>query len=124
MSVLITSPANGVTLAPGTVYIDIAFSISNFELGTDGYATLAFQSMDAEGNMVETEMLNNPTSPVTLTIACGLTYQVSVVLYNNDDSTAENDTVIFYAPACVDCPDVGSVIITEILNNADGNDDG
>ena len=124
VSVLITSPANGVTLAAGTVYIDISFSVSNFELGVDGYATLAFQSMDAEGNMVETEMLNNPTSPVTLTITCGLTYQVSVVLYNNDDSTAANDTTIFYAPACVDCPDVGSVIITEILNNADGNDDG
>ncbi len=124
ISVLITSPANGVTLAAGTVYIDISFSVSNFELGVDGYATLAFQSMDAEGNMVETEMLNNPTSPVTLTITCGLTYQVSVVLYNNDDSTAANDTTIFYAPACVDCPDVGSVIITEILNNADGNDDG
>ena len=124
VSVLITSPANGVTLAPGTSEVAVEFSVSNFDLGADGYATLAFQSMDAEGNMVDTEMLNNPTSPVTLTIACGLTYQVSIVLYNNDGSTAANSTVIFYAPTCVDCPDVGSVIITEILNNADGNDDG
>jgi len=124
VSVLITSPSNGVMLAPGTVYVDIVYSISNFELGVDGYATLAFQSMDAEGNMVETEMLNNPTSPVTLSIACGLTYQVSIVLYSNNQSTVANNTVIFYAPTCVDCPDVGSIIITEILNNADGNDDG
>ena len=124
VSVLITSPANGVTLAPGTSEVAVEFSVSNFDLGADGYATLAFQSMDAEGNMVDTEMLNNPTSPVTLTIACGLTYQVSIVLYNNDGSTAANSTVIFYAPTCVDCPDVGLVIITEILNNADGNDDG
>lgn len=124
VSVLITSPANGVTIAPGTVYVDIAFSISNFEVGVDGNATLAFQSMDAEGTMIENEMLNNPTSPITLTVSCGLTYQVSIVLYNNDGSTAANSTVIFYAPTCVDCPDVGSVIITEILNNADGNDDG
>jgi hypothetical protein len=124
VSVLITSPANGVTLAPGTSEVAVEFSVSNFDLGADGFATLAFQSMDAEGNMVDTEMLNNPTSPVTLTIACGLTYQVSIVLYNNDGSTAANSTVIFYAPTCVDCPDVGLVIITEILNNADGNDDG
>lgn len=124
VSVLITSPANGVTLAPGTSEVAVAFSISNFELGVDGYATLAFQSMDAEGNMVETEMLDNPISPFTITVTCGLTYQVSIVLYNNDESTAANNTVIFYAPTCVDCPDVGSVIITEILNNADGSDDG
>ena len=124
VSVLITSPANGVTLAPGISEVSVAFSISNFELGVDGYATLAFQSMDAEGNMVETEMLDNPISPFTITVTCGLTYQVSIVLYNNDESTAANNTVIFYAPTCVDCPDVGSVIITEILNNADGNDDG
>ena len=84
VSVLITSPANGVTLAPGTFEVSVAFSISNFELGVDGYATLAFQSMDAEGTMIENEMLNNPTSPLTLTVACGLTYQVSIVLYNND----------------------------------------
>jgi hypothetical protein len=124
VSVLITSPANGVTLAPGSVYVDITFSISNFELEVDGYASLSFQSTDAEGTMIENEMLNNPTSPLTLTVTCGLTYQVSIVLYNNDGSTAANNTVIFYAPTCVDCPDVGSVIITEILNNADGNDDG
>jgi hypothetical protein len=124
VSVIITSPANGVTLAPGTSEVSVAFSISNFELGVDGYATLAFQSMDAEGNMVETEMLDNPISPFTITVTCGLTYQVSIVLYNNDESTAANNTVIFYAPTCVDCPDVGSVIITEILNNADGSDDG
>ena len=124
VSVLITSPSNGVTLAPGTSEVSVAFSISNFELGVDGYATLAFQSMDAEGNMVETEMLDNPISPFTITVTCGLTYQVSIVLYNNDESTAANNSVIFYAPTCVDCPDVGSVIITEILNNADGNDDG
>ena len=124
VSVLITSPSNGVTLAPGTSEVAVEFSVSNFELGVDGYATLAFQSMDAEGNMVETEMLDNPISPFTITVTCGLTYQVSIVLYNNDESTAANNTVIFYAPTCVDCPDVGSVIITEILNNADGNDDG
>jgi len=125
VSVLITSPANGVTLAPGTSEVAVAFSISNFELGVDGYATLAFQSMDAEGNMVETEMLDNPISPFTITVTCGLTYQVSIVLYNNDESTAAaTNIVIFYAPTCVDCPDVGSVIITEILNNADGSDDG
>ena len=124
VSVLITSPSNGVTLVPGTSEVSVAFSISNFELGVDGYATLAFQSMDADGNMVETEMLDNPISPFTITVTCGLTYQVSIVLYNNDESTAVNNTVIFYAPTCVDCPDVGSVIITEILNNADGGDDG
>ena len=56
VSVLITSPANGVTLAPGSVYVDIAFSISNFELEVDGYASLAFQSMDADGTMIENEI--------------------------------------------------------------------
>jgi len=125
VSVLITSPANGVTLAPGTSEVSIEFSVSNFEVGTDGYLELAFESMDAEGNIVATEMINNPTSPVTLTVTCGLTYQVAAMLYNYDGSGASTtNVVIFYAPACVDCPDVGSVIITEILNNADGNDDG
>ena len=52
-SVLITSPANGVTIAPGIVYVNIEYSISNFELGTDGSATFAFQSMNAEGTMIE-----------------------------------------------------------------------
>jgi hypothetical protein len=81
--------------------------------------------MDAEGNIVATDVINNPSSPITLTVTCGLTYQVSAMLYNNDGSGASTtNVVIFYAPACVDCPDVGSVIITEILNNADGNDDG
>ena len=55
-SVLITSPANGVTIAPGIVYVDIEYSISNFELGIDGDATFAFQSMNAEGTMIQNEM--------------------------------------------------------------------
>ena len=123
-SVLITSPANGVTIAPGIVYVDIEYSISNFELGIDGDATFAFQSMNAEGTMIENEMYTiTPNVPITLTVTCGLTYQVSITLYGNG-GIAGNSTVIFYAPTCVDCPDVGSVIITEILNNADGNDDG
>ena len=124
VSVLITSPANGVTIAPGTVYVDIAYSINNFELGIDGDATFAFQSMNAEG-MIENNSFNieSTTVPITLTVTCGLTYQVSITLYGNG-SIAGNSTVTFYAPTCVDCPDVGSVIITEILNNAEGNDDG
>ena len=123
-SVLITSPANGVTIAPGIVYVDIEYSISNFELGIDGDATFAFQSMNAEGTMIENEMYTiTPNVPITLTVTCGLTYQVSITLYGNG-GIAGNSTVTFYAPTCVDCPDVGSVIITEILNNADGNDDG
>ena len=125
-SVLITSPANGVTIAPGTSYVNIEYSISNFELGTDGSATVSTQAMNAEGTMIESYMsdIDSATTSIVLTVTCGLTYQVSIVLYNNDGSTASNSTVIFYAPTCVDCPDVGSVIITEILNNADGNDDG
>lgn len=123
-SVLITSPANGVTIAPGIVYVDIEYSISNFELGIDGDATFAFQSMNAEGTMIENNSYTiTPNVPITLTVTCGLTYQVSITLYGNG-GIAGNSTVIFYAPTCVDCPDVGSVIITEILNNADGNDDG
>ena len=123
-SVLITSPANGVTIAPGIVYVDIEYSISNFELGIDGDATFAFQSMNAEGTMIENDSYTiTPNVPITLTVTCGLTYQVSITLYGNG-GIAGNSTVIFYAPTCVDCPDVGSVIITEILNNADGNDDG
>ena len=34
-------PANGGTIAPGIVYVDIEYSISNFELGIDGDATFA-----------------------------------------------------------------------------------
>lgn len=123
-SVLITSPANGVTIAPGIVYVDIEYSISNFELGIDGDATFNHQSMNAEGTIVEENSYTiTPNVPITLTVTCGLTYQVSITLYGNG-GIAGNSTVIFYAPTCVDCPDVGSVIITEILNNADGNDDG
>ena len=60
----------------------------NFELGTDGSATVSTQAMNAEGTMIESYMsdIDSATTSIVLTVTCGLTYQVSIVLYNNDGS--------------------------------------
>ena len=66
------------------------------------------------------------TNPIELQVECGFTYTVDMSLADDAHQPLDPpiEASVTFSILCANCVDEGSIIITEILNNADGDDDG
>ncbi len=129
ISLTITSPQDGFTYSAGTTVATINFTVSNFNVGASG-------DDDVDGHVhmsVNGEMTGGPSGdgmlynvdPVELAVECGVEYTVNISLADEAHQPLDPavETSVTFSVLCANCTEEGSIIITEILNNATGDDD-
>ena len=129
ISLTITSPQDGFTYSAGTTVATINFTVSNFNVGASG-------DDDVDGHVhmsVNGEMTGGPSGdgmlynvdPVELAVECGVEYTVNISLADEAHQALDPavETSVTFSVLCASCVDTGDIIITEILNNATGDDD-
>ena len=129
ISLTITSPQDGFTYSAGTTVATINFTVSNFNVGASG-------DDDVDGHVhmsVNGEMTGGPSGdgmlynvdPVELAVECGVEYTVNISLADEAHQALDPavETSVTFSVLCANCTEEGSIIITEILNNATGDDD-
>ena len=129
ISLTITSPQDGFTYSAGTTVATINFTVSNFNVGASG-------DDDVDGHVhmsVNGEMTGGPSGdgmlynvdPVELAVECGVEYTVNISLADEAHQPLDPavETSFTFSVLFANCTEEGSIIITEILNNATGDDD-
>ncbi len=132
ISLTITSPQDGYSYPAGTSVIPINFTVSNFNVGAsgdddvDGHIHWIFTATDGTTVIDGTEQMVYDTNPIELQVECGFTYTVMMSLADDAHQPLDPpvETTVSFSILCASCSDEGSIIITEILNNAEGDDDG
>ena len=132
ISLTITSPNDGYTYPAGTSIATINFTVSNFNVGAsgdddvDGHIHWIFSATDGTTVIDGTEQMVYDTNPIELQVECGFTYTVDMSLADDAHQPLDPpiEASVTFSILCANCVDEGSIIITEILNNADGDDDG
>ncbi len=132
ISLTITSPQDGYSYPAGTLAISITFSVSNFSVGAsggdgvDGHVHWIFTATDGTTVIDGSEQMAYDTNPIELQVECGFTYTVMMSLADDTHQPLDPpvETSVTFSVLCSTCSNIGDIIITEILNNANGDDDG
>ncbi len=127
----ITSPQNGFTYSAGTTVATINFSVSNFNVGAsgddgvDGHIHWIYTATDGTTVIDGAEQMLYDTNPIELQVECGYTYTLMMSLADDAHQPLDPpvETSVIFSVLCASCVNTGDIIITEILNNATGDDD-
>jgi len=127
----ITSPQNGFTYSAGTTVATINFSVSNFNVGAsgddgvDGHIHWIYTGTDGTTVIDGAEQMVYDTNPIELQVECGYTYTLMMSLADDAHQPLDPpvETSVIFSVLCASCVNTGDIIITEILNNATGDDD-
>ena len=105
----VTSPDDNAVFTSGTTSVDVEFSTSNIDLGVAGNQV----NITVNGTLFE-----DVTSPYNITTTDGETYNVMVDLLESG-SAVDSKSLSFSVDeeSTSTCPNVGDIIITEIMQN-------
>ena len=126
----ITSPQDGFTYPAGTTVATINFTVSNFNVGAsgddgvDGHIHWIYTATDGTTVIDGAEEMLYDTNPIELAVECGYTYTLMMSLADDAHQPLDPpvETSVMFSVLCASCVDTGDIIITEILNNATGDD--